>query len=58
MRRRRSRRKKRKTGRGARSEKFTQQANIERSGGSTGRSAKVRRVRRRNGDVTEEKFEL
>ncbi len=58
MRRRRSRRKKRKTGRGARSEKFTQQVNVERSGGSTGRSAKVRRVRRRNGDVTEEKFEL
>ncbi len=58
MRRRRSRRKKRKTGHDARSEKFTQQVNIERRGGSTGRSAKVRRVRRRNGDVTEEKFEL
>jgi hypothetical protein len=69
MRRRRSRRKKRKTGYDARSKKFTQQVNIERReftqqvnierrGGSTGRSAKVRRVRRRNRDVTEEEFEL
>ena len=58
MRRRRSRRKKRKTGNDARSKKFTQQVNIERRGGSTGRSAKVRRVRRRNRDVTEEEFEL
>ena len=69
MRRRRSRRKKRKTGYDARPKKFTQQVNIERRGftqqvnierrgGSTGRSAKVRRVRRRNGDVTEEEFEL
>ncbi len=58
MRRRRSRRKKRKTGYDARSKKFTQQVNIERRGGSTGRSAKVRRVRRRNREVTEEEFEL
>ena len=58
MRRRRNRRKKRKTGYDARSKKFTQQVNIERRGGSTGRSAKVRRVRRRNRDVTEEEFEL
>jgi hypothetical protein len=62
MRRRRSRRKKRKTerktGYDARPKKFTQQVNIERRGGSTGRSAKVRRVRRRNRDVTEEEFEL
>ena len=58
MRRRRSRRKKRKIGYDARSKKFTQQVNIERRGGSTGRSAKVRRVRRRNRDVTEEEFEL
>jgi hypothetical protein len=50
--------KKRKTGYDARSKKFTQQVNIERRGGSTGRSAKVRRVRRRNRDVTEEEFEL
>ena len=58
MRRRRSPRKKRKTGYDARSKKFTQQVNMERRGGSTGRSAKVRRVRRRNTDVTEEEFEL
>jgi hypothetical protein len=58
MRRRRSSRKKRKTGYDARPKKFTQQVNIERRGGSTGRSAKVRRVRRRNRDVTEEEFEL
>ena len=57
MRRRRSRRKKRKTGYDARPKKFTQQVNIERRGGSTRRSAKVRRVRR-NRDVTEEEFEL
>jgi hypothetical protein len=54
----RRRRKKRKTGYDARSKKFTQQVNIERRGGSTRRSAKVRRVRRRNRDVTEEEFEL
>ena len=53
----RRRRKKRKSGRGARSEKYTE-VNIVRRGKATGRVAKVTKVRRRNGDVTEETYEL
>jgi hypothetical protein len=50
-------RKARKTGRGDRSGKVTD-VRIERSPKGTGRPVKVRIVRRRNGDVTEETYEL
>ena len=56
-RRRRRRRKARKTGRGDRTGKVTD-VRIERSPKGTGRPVKVRIVRRRNGDVTEETYEL
>ena len=44
-------------GRGARSEKFTE-VNIVRRGKGTGKLAKVTIVRRRNGDITVETYEL
>ncbi len=50
-------RKTRKTGRGDRTGKVTE-VRIERSPKGTGKPAKVTRVRRRNGDVTEETYEL
>ena len=50
-------RKARKTGRGDRIGKVTE-VRVIRSPKGTGRPAKVRRVRRRNGDVTEEAYEL
>jgi hypothetical protein len=50
-------RKTRKTGRGDRTGKVTE-VRIERSPKGTGKPAKVTRVRRRNGDVTEESYEL
>ena len=50
-------RKARKTRRGDRSGKVTD-VKIERSPKGTGRPVKVRIVRRRNGDVTEETYEL
>ena len=50
-------RKTRKTGRGDRTGKVTE-VRIERSPEGTGKPAKVTRVRRRNGDVTEETYEL
>ena len=50
-------RKTRKTGRGDRTGKVTE-VRIERSPKGTGKPAKVTKVRRRNGDVTEESYEL
>jgi hypothetical protein len=50
-------RKARKTGRGDRIGKVTE-VRVIRSPKGTGWPAKVRRVRRRNGDVTEETYEL
>ena len=50
-------RKTRKTGLGDRTGKVTE-VRIERSPKGTGKPAKVTRVRRRNGDVTEETYEL
>ena len=50
-------RKARKTGHGDRTGKVTE-VRVIRSPKGTGRPAKVRRVRRRNGDVTEETYEL
>ncbi len=50
-------RKTRKTGRGDRTGKVTE-VRIERSPKGTGKPAKVTRVRRRNGEVTEETYEL
>jgi hypothetical protein len=57
MRGRRRRRKGRKGGRGARTEKFID-VRVERSPNSREKPAKVKIVRRRNGDITEESFEL
>lgn len=54
---RRRRRKNRKIGRGARSEKFTE-VNVVRRGKGTGKLVKVTIVRRRNGDITVETYEL
>jgi hypothetical protein len=54
---RRRRRKGRRSRRGARPEKFID-VRVERSPNSRGRPAKVKIVRRRNGDVSEETFEL
>ena len=51
------RRKTRKTGRGNRTGKVTE-VRIERSPKGTGKPAKVTRVRRRNGEVTEETYDL
>jgi hypothetical protein len=56
-RRRERRRKARRTGRGDRTGKVTD-VRVERSPKGTGRPAKVKIVRRRNGDVTEETYEL
>ncbi len=50
-------RKTRKTGRGARTGKVIE-VKVVRSPKGTGKPAKVTRVRRRNGDVTEERYEL
>lgn len=50
-------RKARKSDRGVRIGKVTE-VSVERSPKGTGNPAKVRIVRRRNGDVTEEKYEL
>ena len=50
-------RKTRKTGRGDRTGKVTE-VRIERSPKGTGKPVKVKIVRRRNGDVTEETYEL
>ncbi len=50
-------RKTRKTGRGDRTGKVTE-VRIERSPKGTGKPAKVTRVRRRNGEVTEERYDL
>ena len=50
-------RKTRKTGRGDRTGKVTE-VRIERSPKGTGKPAKVTRVRRRNGEVTEERYNL
>ncbi len=50
-------RKSRKTGRGDRSGKVTE-VRVERSPKGRGKPVKVRIVRRRNGDVTEETYEL
>ena len=55
--RRRGRRRGRKTGRGARTGKVTE-VKVVRSPKGTGNPAKVTRVRRRDGDVTEETYEL
>lgn len=55
--RRRGRRRGRKTGRGARTGKVTE-GKVVRSPKGTGKPAKVTRVRRRDGDVTEETYEL
>ena len=57
MRRRRRKNRKIDRGRGARSEKFTE-VNIVRRGKGTGKLAKVTIVRRRNGDITVETYEL
>ena len=51
-------RKARKTGRGDRTGKVVTDVRIERSPKGTGRPVKVKIVRRRNGDVTEETYEL
>jgi hypothetical protein len=56
-RRRRRRRKGRRSRRSARTEKFID-VRVERSPNSREKSAKVKIVRRRSGDVTEETFEL
>ena len=50
-------RKTRKTGRGDRTGKVTE-VKVERTPKGTGKPVKVRIVRRRNGDVTEETYEL
>ena len=50
-------RKTRKTGRGDRTGKVTE-VRIERSPKGTGKPAKVTRVRRRNGELTEERYDL
>ena len=50
-------RKTRKTGRGDRTGKITE-VKVERSPKGTGKPAKVTRVRRRNGEVTEERYDL
>ena len=50
-------RKTRKTGRGDRTGKITE-VRVERSPKGTARPVKVKIVRRRNGDVTEETYEL
>ena len=50
-------RKTRKTGRGDRTGKVIE-VRIERSPKGTGKPAKVTRVRRRNGEVTEERYDL
>jgi hypothetical protein len=54
---RRRRRKSRKTGRGDRTGKVTE-VRVERSPEGRGKPVKVRIVRRRNGEVTEETYEL
>jgi hypothetical protein len=51
------RRRRRRSRRGARTEKSID-VRVERSPNSRKRPAKVKTVRRRNGDVTEETFEL
>ena len=56
-RRRKRRRKARKSGRGDRTGKVTE-VRVERSPKGTWKPAKVKIVRRRNGDVTEETYEL
>jgi hypothetical protein len=56
-RRRRRGRKSRKGGRSARPEKFID-VRVERSPNSREKSAKVTKIRRRNGEVTEERYEL
>jgi len=56
-RRRRRGRKTRKTGRGDRTGKVTE-VKVERSPKGTGKPVKVKIVRRRNGDVTEETYEV
>jgi hypothetical protein len=50
-------RKTRKTGRGDRTGKVTE-VKVERTPKGTGKPVKVRIVRRRNGDVTEETYEI
>ena len=50
-------RKTRKTGRGDRTGKITE-VKVERTPKGTGKPVKVKIVRRRNGDVTEETYEL
>jgi hypothetical protein len=57
MRRRRRRRKARKPGRGDRTGKFTE-VRVERSPNSRKKPAKVTRIHRRNGETTEETYEL
>ena len=57
MRGRRRRRKNRKSGRGDRTGKVTE-VKVERTPKGTGKPVKVKIVRRRNGDVTEETYEL
>ncbi len=57
MRGRRRRRKNRKSGRGDRTGKVTE-VKVERSPKGTGKPVRVKIVRRRNGDVTEETYEL
>jgi hypothetical protein len=56
-RRRRRGRKRRKVNRGAHPEKFMD-VRVERSPNSREKPAKVTRIRRRNGDFTEERYEL
>jgi len=56
-RRRRRGRRSRKGSRGARPEKFID-VRVERSPNSREKPAKVTRIRRRNGDVTEETYEI
>jgi len=50
-------RKTRKTGRGRRTGKVTE-VKVERTPKGTGKPVKVKIVRRRNGDVTEETYEI
>jgi hypothetical protein len=57
MSRRRRGRKTRKTGRGDRTGKVTE-VKVERTPKGTGKPVKVRIIRRRNGDVTEETYEI
>ena len=51
-------RKTRKTGRGDRTGKKVTEVRVERSPKGRGKPVKVRIVRRRNGEVTEETYEL